>query len=446
MREALRAGTLANKVVPILCGSAFKNIGIQPVLDAVAGYLPAPAEGLPVKGLDPRDGREVLRPLDASAPLCALIFKTIWDSQGDLAFARLYSGRLKVSDQVYNPRTERTERINRLYVMHADERKPLDEAVAGDIVAVVGLKNTATGDTLCPKGDALALEGIRFPEPVISMSIEPFSLKDKDELVRVLELLSRDDPSFTWRQDDETGQMIIAGVGELHLEVLRHRIERDFRMQVRIGEPRVAYRQTVTGTAEAEAVFDKVLPNKTLYAGVRLAVEPDPSARPLTLVNAIPKGSLPPLFVAAMVASIESSARGGTGLGFPITGVKVTLLEGLVREQGSEETAFSHAAHLAFEQALEAAGAVILEPIMDFEIVCPSEFLQGVNGDLAGRRAQIRSLNTESDPAVLRGLVPLAEIFGYSTTLRSLSQGRAAFSVEPRSYEPVPPAVARTLA
>jgi elongation factor G len=446
VKAALRSGTLALKFVPALCGSAFRNIGVQPVLDAVNDYLPAPSEVPPATGTNPRDGTPMQRPSDPEAPLCALIFKTMWESSGDLAFARIYSGSTSVSDQVYNPRTGKTERINRLYVMHADDREPIERASAGDIVGLVGLKHSATGDTLCDKRSPIVLEGMTFPEPVMSMSIEPYSLKDKDELVRVLGLLSRDDPTFIWREDVETGQMIVSGVGELHLEVLRHRIEQEFRMRVRMGKPRVAYRQTVSGRGEAEAVFDKVLPHRTLYAAVRLAVEPDAEARPLEVVNMISKDEVAPLYQAAIAASVKAAGTSGLRLGFPLTGLKVTLLGGAAREQGSDETAFSHAAHMAFEQAAEKAGLCLLEPIMEFEIRCPQEFLAGVNSDLSGRRAQIRSLQTDCDPAVIRGTVPLAEIFGYATTIRSLSQGRASFSVEPRSYEPAPDSVTRGLA
>ncbi len=440
---AVRAGTLSGAFVPALCGAAFRNIGVQPVLDAVTRYLPSPLEAKPVRGRHPQDGRPIDVPLVVDAPLCGLIFKTLWDSKGDLAFLRLYAGRLAVSDQAGNPRTGKVERITRLYVMHADEREPIESAEAGDIVAVVGLKGSATGDTLCSRDRPVVLEGMSFPEPVLSMSIEPWSLKDKDELVRVLTLLSRDDPSFQWSQNAETGQMLIAGVGELHLEILRHRVERDFRMAVRVGEPRVAYRQTITRPAEAEAVFDRVLPGRTMYAGVRLRLEPDPAAAPLVVVDRMPESEVPRIVRPAIDASVRSAASGGGPIGYPLTGLRATLLGGSVRDQGGSDAAFGHAAHLAFEQALAAAGPVLLEPVMDFEIRCPQEFLPGVNADLNGRRARVRSLQTDTDPVLIRGTVPLAEIFGYSTALRSLTQGRASFTVEPRTYEAVPEGVAR---
>ena len=445
IEDAIREATLSGAVVPVLCGSAFKNIGVQPVLDAIVRFLPSPLDVPPAVGHRPDDGSQVVCPSDPEAPLCGLVFKTVWFSQGDLAFLRVYSGRVSVSDQVYNPRLERVERINRMFVMHADEREPVDTAEAGDIVAVVGLKHTATGDTLCTKSRPVSLEGLTFPEPVISMSIEPWSLKDKDDLVRVLGLLSRDDPSFTWRVDEETGQMLVSGVGELHLEVLRHRIERDFGMRVRVGEPRVAYRQTIAGPAEAEAVFDREIGTRVMYASVRLKIEPDPAAWPMVVENHLSKDDVPPAFQPAVVASVRDAALGGLGPGFPMGGARVTLLGAGSRDQGSGEVAFCHAAHLALQQAVEQAGVVILEPVMEFEIACPQEFLPGVNSDLSTRRARVESLRTESDPAVIRGTVPLSGIFGYSTALRSLSQGRASFSVEPRCYQPVPESVARTL-
>jgi elongation factor G len=252
----------------------------------------------------------------------------------------------------------------------------------------------------------------------------------------------RDDPTFSWSVHAETGQMLIAGLGELHLEVLRHRIERDFGMRIRVGEPRVAYRQTIGGAAQAEAVFDRTLPGRTLYAGIRLALAPDPDAAPVVVEDRIPAGEVPAAFRPAILASVTSAAAGGGAMGFPLGGLRVTLLGGQARDQTSNETAFAHAAHLAFEAALVKAGPVLLEPVMEFEIRCPADFLPGVNADLNGRRARVRSLRTDEEPAVIRGTVPLAEIFGYSTALRSLSQGRASFSVEPQGYEPTPAAIA----
>ncbi len=444
--EAVRVGTIGLKFVPVLCGSAFRNVGVQPVLDAVNRYLPAPDEVAPARGIQPRDGKEIVRDPTPDEPLCGLIFKTIWRSQGDLTFVRLYSGQLSVSDQVFNPRVNKPERVNRLYVMHADDREPLEHAAAGDIVAVVGLKHSATGDTLCDKAHPIVLEGLSYPEPVISMSIEPHSLKDKDELVRVLGLLARDDPSFSWRVHEETGQMLISGVGELHLEVLRHRIERDFNMSVRVGEPRVAYRQAISGPGEGVAVFDRVLPGgRSMYAEMRVAIEPDESARPVEVENLLDPEQVPRQFHPAIEASVRSAVASGLTLGYPLTGVRVKLLGGAHREQSSDDAAFSHAAHLALQKAVERAGPLLLEPIMEFEIRCPQEFLPGVNADLSGRRARVGSLVAEGDPAIIRGTVPLSAIFGYSTTLRSLSQGRATFSVEPKAYEPAPLSVARGL-
>jgi elongation factor G len=442
---AIKAGTLASRFVPALCGSAFRNIGVQPLLDAVNRFLPAPIEVAPARGRHPHDGSAVVLPPDSKGPLCALIFKTLWDSKGDLAFVRLYSGSLAVSDQVWNPRTDKVERINRLYVMHADDREPVERAEAGDIVGMVGLKTSATGDTLCLKAQPVVLEGMHFPEPVISMSIEPHSLRDRDALVNVLTLLSRDDPSFRWSLNAETGEMLISGVGELHLEILRHRIERDFKMQIRVGEPRVAYRQTIREAAEGEAIFEKVLPTRSMYAGVRLALQPDAAAVPYALVNALDTAAVPVQFHAAIESSVKSAVTGGGASGYPLTGLRVTLLGGVMREQGSNDTAFAHAAHLAFEDAFRKAGPVLLEPVMDFEIRCPLDFLPGVNADLNSRRARVRSLVTDADPALIRGSVPLAEIFGYSTALRSLTQGRATFSVEPRTYEAAPEHVARAI-
>jgi len=443
--SAIRDATLRARITPALCGSAFQNIGVQPVLDAVVDYLPAPQDGPPVLGLDPRTEERVERPRDPDGPPCALVFKTVHDSHGDLAFARIYSGRLEAGGRIYNPRLGKEERINRLYVMHADTREALEEAGAGDIVAVVGLKATATGDTLCDRAHAIVLEGMTFPEPVMSMSVEPYSIKDKDELVRVLELLSRDDPTFRWSVNEETGQMIIAGVGELHLEVLRHRIERDFGMRIRVGAPRVAYRQTIAEAATGEAVFEKQLAQRSLFAGVTLRLEPDPAVAEIAVVDTLDKAEVPLLLQAAIEQSVHSAATAGGEAGYPLVNLRVTILDAEYNEQTSNEMAFGVATDLAFRDALEKAGPVLLEPVMAFEIRVPQEFLSGVNSDLTGRRAQVSSLNAEQDPVVVRGVVPLSEIFGYTTTLRSLSQGRATLAVEPSRYEPVPPQVARTL-
>ncbi len=439
IQEALREGALGLKFVPVVCGSAFRNVGVQPVLDAVCQFLPAPDEVPPAVGVHPQTGAHVERTCDPAGPLCALIFKTIWVSQGDLVFARIYSGKLSLAEQVFNPRTAKTERVNRMFVMHADERESVELAEAGDIVAVVGLKHSKTGDTLCDKGDPIVLEGMETTEPVISMSIEPHSLKDKDELVRVLDLLSRDDPSFVWRVDEETGQMIISGVGELHLEVIRHRIERDFKMAIRVGEPRVAFRQTLAGTGQAEAIFDRLVNNRSLYAGVRLKVEPCDGATPVEVVNEMDGEDVPRIFHPTIERAALDAAGGGLSMGFPVSGIRITLLGGQARDQSSTDAAFSHATHLAFREAAEKADPQLLEPVMTFEISCPIEFLTGVNSDLNGRRARVSGLSTDTDPATIRGSVPLSEIFGYSTVLRSLSQGRATFTVEPRSYEPLPP-------
>ncbi len=445
IRAAIREATRTGRIVPALCGAAFRNVGVQPVLDAVTAYLPSPAEGRPVRGIHPEDGSEVVRLPDPDEPLCAQLFKTIWDSQGDLGFVRLYSGRIMLSDKVYNSRTGKTERVNRMFLIHADERENVDSAEAGDIVAVVGLKNTATGDTLCTKADPLSMEGMHFAEPVISMSIEPNSISMKDELVRVLDLLARDDPSFFWREDGETGQMLISGVGELHLEVICHRIETEFNLQVRVGEPRVAYRQTLSGQGNGEAEFEKTLPTKTMFAGVSLSVEPKEDVEGVDIVDEIPEEDVPRLFRPAIVSAIDSATRGGVGLGFPMTGIVVRLQGGKVREGASTDAAFGYAAGVALERAVEAAGPQLLEPVMAFEIDVPIEFLQGVNSDLSGRRGSVESLDTGTDRAVIRGTVPLAEIFGYSTTIRSLTQGRGSFSVEPQSYEPAPASVVASL-
>ena len=444
IKRVLHKGVLSFKIVPALCGAAFRNKGVQQVLDAVIDYLPSPLERENVKGIRPTGGNEVERRPSADEPLCALVFKTIHDHHGELAFLRIYSGMLKQGTAVYNPRKEKVERLARLYLMHANERHAVESAGPGEIVAVVGFKSTGTGDTICPKNKQILLEGMDFPESVIDLSIEPGSLREKDNLVAALEILAKDDPTFTWRVDEETGQMIISGMGELHLEILKGRLIKEFKLNVRTGQPRVAYKQTIKSAAEGIGTFHKTVGEKELFAQIELRVEPSAGERGILYENRLAKDEIPRLFWPSIEYSIRSTALSGISLGFATVNLKVTVLRGTYDPARSGDIAFGVAAEMAFKDAMAKGGTVLLEPIMNLEIESPLEYLSGIQSDLNSRRARILEVDVHCDPAVLRGTVPLANVFGYSTTVRSLSQGRASFSLEPLEYQPVPPSEVRS--
>ncbi len=445
VHAAIRRATLALDLVPVLAGSALKNKGVQPLLDAVVRYLPSPAEVPPAEGIDVKKEVRVRRAPDEKGPLTALVFKTIHDSHGEVAYVRIYSGTLAANDAVYNPRVEKQERINRIYLMHADEREAIDSAGPGEIVGLVGLKLTRTGDTLCPRHHSVVLEGMVFPETVIDMSIEPRTSKDKDALEQALEILAKDDPTFRATVDAETGQTIISGMGELHLEVLKNRLMSDYKIDARVGKPRVAYKQTIAAAGESWGEFRKALANRNLFARVRLRVEPDPAAESFIFVNEASSDDVPRMFVPAIEAAAKSAALSGLGLGFSIIRIRVTLLGGEWIEGETNDTAFAVAAEQAFDEAMRLGGALLLEPIMTFEIRTPAEFMKNVLGDLNTRRARVAELNADSDPVVLKGEIPLSQTFGYSTSIRSLSQGRASCAMQPSDYGVVPGEESRAL-
>ncbi len=442
LRSAIRAATLAMQMQPVLCGSALKNKGVQLVLDAVVAYLPSPLDVESVTGTDPRSQKPILRKLRADEPVSAFAFKTHGDSHGDLTYVRVYSGVLRVKDQVYNPRCDRVERIGKLVQMHADDRIPVDEVRAGDIAAVVGLRFTVTGDTLCPKNQAILLESMNFADPVISLAIEPRSSADKDNLETALEKLARDDPTFSTHIDEDTGQTIINGMGELHLEVLVRRLDEEYRVRVQTGKPRVAYRQTVASSSQAEREFEREVGEKTQYARVGLRLDPVPDLARTEFFQFGEMDSSARKFLPNVKSGALSSAEGGVGYGYPCVQLRVTLLAAATRDGDGTEAAFEAAANRAFSDAFEAAGCVVLEPIMQFEVQTPEQYMGDVLGDLSRRRAEISEMLDEDGVRSIRGTVPISEMFGYSTSLRSQSQGRASYSMEPHSYAPVPPEVA----
>ncbi len=444
LRAGLRRATLSARLFPVLCGAALRNIGVQPLLDAVVDYLPSPLDVGTVEGHDPeRPDRRIDIAPDPGAPVCALAFKILTDAHGDLTFVRLYAGTLEQGQGLYNPRLGKHERAMRLVRLHANEREPVERATAGDIVALVGLKATATGDTLCDKARQVTLEPIRFPVPVLSMAIEPRTNADRDRLNEALARLGREDPTFLITQHEETGQTIIAGMGELHLEVLKNRLTRDFGIQANVGAPRVSYRQTVAGTAEVTQRFERLIGGRPQQALVRLRVEALGPGSGLVVENAAPPTELEARYAVAAVEGTRFAALGG--MGFPMVDVRATLLGGRAHETESSETAFSAAGEKAFQAAADKAGLVLLEPVMRIEVTTPSESVGPVTSDLVRRGAVLDGTDLRGDLRVIRGSVPLSRMFGYSTAVRSLTQGRASYSMEPAGFLPAPPEVAKSL-
>jgi elongation factor G len=441
---SIRRATLAVKVTPTYAGAALRNKGIQPILDGVIDFLPSPLDVGAVEGFDPeKPERKIHRKPSHDEPLCALAFKTQSTPHGELTYLRIYSGRIEAGDMVFNPREQKKERVNQLLLMHANERTRIDEAGAGEIVAAVGLKFTVTGDTLCPAHHPIVLERMNFPETVISMAIEPKTTADRERLIDALRKLAREDPTFEMRIDEETGQTLISGMGELHLDVLAHRIAREFKIDARIGKPRVSYRQTIAGPAEGRGLFEREVGQKKLFGAVTLRVEPwepPPGSKDRVVFDAgaLRAGALPREFLKSIEDGARSAALGGGTLGYPIINVRIRVLDAEYRPQESSDVAYNAAATFAFNEACEKAGLKLLEPVMAIEVQTPDEYYGNIVNDLQGRRAEIADMDVHGDMRVLRGIVPLAEMFGYSTTIRSLSQGRASFTMEPHAYAEAP--------
>ena len=447
IRAGLRKGTIARQCQPVLCGSALRYCGVPALLDAICEYLPSPLDIPPTTGHDAENpGRIIKVKCDPSGPLSALLFKVVADAHGDLSFLRIYSGTLKAGSRVLNVGRKKKENLPQLFHIFAKRRDKVEKAYAGDIVAAVGLRKSLTGDTISDtRGRGVLLERIEFPETVISMAIEPQSSADRDKLISALAMLARSDPTFDSRSDAETGQLIISGMGELHLEVLCHRLERDLRIPVRVGKPRVAYRETVTHAAEAEGRFIRQTGGRGQYGVVTLRVEPftpGPGQENFCFESEIRGGMIRNAFIQAVEAGARGSAGSGSLGGYPLINVMVTLLDGEEHPEDSSEVAFETAAVIAFNKALEKAGPVLLEPIMKVEIVTPEEYFGPINSDLMARRATITSTTIRAKNHVIDAEVPLAAMFGYATKMRSLSQGRASYSMEPARYQAMPRDVA----
>jgi len=440
--RALRKSTIDSSVVPVLCGSAFKNKGVQRLLDAVVDFLPSPMDLPEVQGMDLRDDTPVKRPPRDDAPFSALAFKVANDPYvGQLTFLRVYSGTLNAGSHVLNATEEKRVRVSRLLRMHANKREEIDAAYAGDIVAAVGLKNTRTGHTLCDEDNPVRLESMSFPEPVISVAIEPKTRADQDKLALSLTKLAEEDPTFRVRSDAETGQTLISGMGELHLEIIVDRMMREFKVNANVGRPQVAYRETVQSHSEAEGRFIRQSGGRGQYGHVKISLEPQKETNGLVFVNKIIGGVIPREYIPAAHKGMEEAMQNGPLAGYPLVGIKVTLHDGSYHEVDSSEMAFKIAGSMALQEAVKKAKPILLEPMMEVEVVVAGDYMGDVIGDLNSRRGKISGMTQRPDAQVVTATVPLAEMFGYATRLRSLTQGRAVYTMQFGSYEPVPASV-----
>ncbi len=439
LRAALRAVTVTGAAVPVLCGAALRNVGIQPLLDAVCWYLPSPLDVGAAHGTDPRDGTEVVREPKDAAPFSALVFKIQASPAADLFYLRVYSGTLKAGDRAWNPRTGGRERLRRMLRMYADRGEAMDAVEAGDIIAVAGLHASVSGDTLCDEAKPALLEPIRFPSTVVSIAIEPKTSADRDRLSDLIPRLQREDPTLKASVDPETGQSLLSGMGELHLDVTLKRIEREFGIRLGFGKPRVSYRETVRGEAEGSATYQRQVGGEQLFARVRLHVSPlgDQGAR-TEVRDLLPQGTIPNAFLPALRESVANAAEGGGIYGYPVTGVRASIEDAAFTEAGQPEIAINSAASHAFREALQKAGSIVLEPYGRLEIHVPEEYVGVVMKTLQQRRAVVMDTGFARDSAVIRGVAPIGEMFGFLTALRSQTQGRGSYMLEPLDYRPLP--------
>ena len=446
IRRALRKGTLSGKVTPVLAGSAFKNKGVQALLDAIVDYLPSPLDVPPVLGLDPKKDEEATRPADLDAPFAALAFKVMTDPYvGKLTYFRVYSGQIKAGDRVLNTTNGKTERLGRILEMHANHREEREEIGAGDIAAAVGLKFTTTGDTLAVDSAPIVLESMSFPDPVISVAIEPKTKADQDKLSQALQRLAEEDPTFRVSSDDETGQTLIAGMGELHLEIIVDRLLREFRVEGNVGRPQVAYRETITKPAEKiQGRFVRQTGGSGQYGDVLINLYPNPGEG-YEFVDRIVGGKIPKEYIPSVGQGIAEAMSSGVLAGYPVVDVKIELVDGSYHEVDSSERAFKIAGSMAFKEGMKRARPKLLEPVMAVEVVTPDEYLGDVIGNLSGRRGRVEQLEPVGGSQSIRASVPLAEMFGYATDLRSMSQGRATFTMQFDRYEEVPTTIAEAL-
>jgi elongation factor G len=438
--NVLRQAIIENKATAVFCGSSLKNKGVQPVIDGAVAFLPSPLDIPPVKGIHPKNEEEIERRADSSEPMSALVFKIVTDPYvGRLSYFRVYSGKLKSNSAVFNSSKRSRERIGRLIRMYADRREEVTEIGAGDIGAVLGLKNTFTGDTLCNEGAQIILESISFPDPVISIAIEPKTTADQDKMATALRRLAEEDPTFQVRSDQETGQTVIAGMGELHLEILVDRMLREFKVQANVGKPRVAYRETITKPVEEiNYRYVKQTGGRGQYGHVVISLEPGNPGSGITFANGITGGAIPREYIPAVEKGIRESAEGGVVAGYPVVDIHVTLLDGSFHEVDSSEMAFKMAGTFAFKDGLQAGKSTLIEPIMKVEVVMPEEYLGDVVGQVNSRRGDVQGMEMRPGNAqAIKAMVPLSEMFGYATELRSATQGRGVFTMEFDHYAKV---------
>lgn len=446
IKAALRKGTLHLKVTPVICGTAFKNKGVQQLLDAIVDYLPSPLDIPPVQGNVPGNGTQAVRRASEDEPFSALVFKVITDPYvGQLTYFRVYSGVLPVGSYVYNSTKGIKERIGRLLKMHANKREDLKEVKAGDIAAAVGLKGTLTGDTLCDIKKPVILESMIFPEPVISVAIEPKTKADQEKLSQALNKLAQEDPTFRISANEETGQTIISGMGELHLEVIVDRLLREFKVGANVGRPQVAYRETIKASSKGEGKFIRQTGGHGQYGHVMIKIEPAPQGKGLEFISKIVGGAIPREYISPVEKGIKEAMDTGVLAGYPMVDIKATLYDGSYHEVDSSELAFKIAGSMAFKDAARNAKPVLLEPIMDVEVVTPEEYMGEVVGDLNQKRGKIQAMQRRGSAQVIKTLVPLSEMFGYATDLRSRTQGRATYTMQFSHYEAVPKAVSDTI-
>ncbi len=443
LKAGLRKATLGLKLFPVMCGSAFKNKGIQTLLDAVVDYLPSPLDIPPIEGINPSNPEEVfIRHSDDSEPFSALGFKLINDPFGKLGFIRVYSGQLKTGDTILNPRTGKTERVGRLVKMHANKREDITEIMAGDICACVGLKELKTGDTLCAPSSPIALSAITFPEPVISVAIEPKTKADQEKMGLALGKLSDEDPTFKVRTDEDSGQTIISGMGELHLEILVDRMKREHKVEANVGEPKVAFRETIRKESEAEGKYIRQTGGSGNYGHCKIRLKPSEPGKGYEFINDIKGGSIPKEFIKPIDQGIREALDGGILAGYPVVDVTVTLYDGSYHDVDSNEMAYKIAGSMAFKEAAKKASPVLLEPVMAVEVTVPEEFVGTIIGDINSRRGRIESLEHAAGSQLVKAIVPLKEMFGYVNDIRSSTQGRASYSMQFARYEEAPRMIA----
>ena len=443
LKRCIRKGTCGLAFVPVLCGAAFKNKGVQPLLDAVVDYLPSPLDVPAIKGVKPNSDEPLSREASDNAPMAALAFKIMSDPfVGSLTFVRVYSGSLKKGAQVLNSVKDKRERVGRMLLMHANHREEIDEALAGDIVALAGLKDTTTGETLCDSQAPIILERMEFPDPVIEVAVEPKSRADQEKMAQALARLAQEDPSFQVSTDQESGQTVIKGMGELHLEVLIDRMKREFKVAANVGQPQVAYRETIGRRAETDYTHKKQTGGAGQFARVKIVFEPLESGEGFVFENAVVGGSVPKDFVPGVERGLEQSRQAGVLAGFPVIDFKATLVDGASHDVDSSVLAFEIATRHAYREGMQKAGPVLLEPVMKVEVVTPEEYMGDIIGDLNSRRGHVSGMDQRGNARVINATVPLANMFGYVNTLRSMSQGRAQFTMHFSHYERVPQAVA----